>query len=421
MVSETQPRTPTRAFWGIILTLLLFVFGSCAAGIGGIVYWLNRDARPARAQPARSNNLAITAAVAPIVPAPQVIIATPEGGSDYETAVLMNIYEQVNPSVVNVSIFAQNSSFHDAPVDGVDENDYVEVGGGSGFVWDNEGHIVTNEHVVANAEQVHVRFSDGTTAIAVIIGADDDSDLAVIKIDPTGYTLRPVQRGNIDTVRVGMRVAAIGNPFGYEGTLTSGIVSAIGRSIPSRDRYSIPDSIQTDAPINPGNSGGPLLNEKGEVIGVNAQIRSEERANSGVGFAIPIAIVDRVVPALIANGEYRHSYMGVSGATFSPLCADELGLEPTLRGALVVEILARTPAARAGLRNGASYNTQYPGVCPQTRDGDLITAINGQPVASFDDVLIYLTRFTSPGDTITLSVLRQGEALDVELTLSERP
>jgi 2-alkenal reductase len=219
-----------------------------------------------------------------------------------------------------------------------------------------------------------------------------------------------------------MRVAAIGNPFRLEGTLTSGIVSAIGRSIPARDRFSIPDSIQTDAAINPGNSGGPLLNEQGEVIGVNAQIRSEGGSNSGVGFAIPINIVERVVPALIADGAYRHSYMGVSGGTLSPICAEELGVPHELRGAIVSAVLPNSPAAQAGLLAGDEpTNTHYPSICPDNRGGDIILAINDQPVTKFDDVLGYLQRTTSPGDTVTLTLWREGETVQIDLVLGERP
>ena len=293
---------------------------------------------------------------------------------------------------------------------------------GSGFVWDADGHIVTNNHVVEGAEQVQVTFSDGTQSIAEVVGTDADSDLAVVKIDPIGYNLVPVQRGNQESLRVGMRVAAIGNPFGLEGTLTSGIISAMGRSIPGTRQFSIADVIQTDAAINPGNSGGPLMNEAGEVIGVNAQIRSDVRANSGVGFAIPIRVVDRVVPALIADGGYTHSYIGVEGRTFSPICAEDLGLAPELRGAMILRVLARTPAARAGLQGGdTEIDTRFMGICPSITGGDLIMAIDGQVVTSFDDVLVYLQRVTSPGDMVTMTILRDGEEFDIDVTLGARP
>ncbi|MCX6046818.1 MAG: trypsin-like peptidase domain-containing protein, partial [Chloroflexi bacterium] len=232
----------------------------------------------------------------------------------------------------------------------------------------------------------------------------------------------PVKVGDMDEVRVGMRVAAIGNPFGLQGTLTSGIVSALGRSIPSRENYSIPNSIQTDAAINPGNSGGPLLNDRGEVIGVNAQIRSEREANSGVGFAIPVSLVARVVPALITSGVYHHSYIGVSGKTLSPICSEDLGLAKETRGAYINQVLAGTPADKAGLQAGnTASHTKYIGICPQDAGGDVILAVNDQRVISFDEVLIYLERYTSPGDTVTFKVLRGAQEIEIEVTLGERP
>ena len=258
--------------------------------------------------------------------------------------------------------------------------------------------------------------------MAEVVGSDVSSDLAVLKIDAEGYTLVPVRRGRMETVRVGMRVAAIGNPFGLAGTLTSGIVSALGRSRSAQNSFNIPGSIQTDAAINPGNSGGPLLHEQGEVLGVNAQIRSDVRANSGVGFAIPIAIVDRVVPALIADGVYQHSYLGVRGSTLSPICADDLQLDKTLRGAYVSQVLRGTPAARAGLRGGrGSSGTKYISICPENVGGDIITAIGGQPVATFDDVLTYLEYYTSPGDIVTLQIIRGDEQIALDLILAPRP
>jgi S1-C subfamily serine protease len=276
--------------------------------------------------------------------------------------------------------------------------------------------------VVEGADQVQIRFSDGTATVAEVIGYDNHSDIAVLRIVPDGYTLVPVARGNLDEMEVGMRVAAIGNPFGFEGTLTSGIVSAIGRSIPALTSFSIPEAIQTDAVINPGNSGGPLLNERGEVIGVNAQIRVSQLGNTGIGFAIPITIVERVVPALIAEGRYEHSYIGISGSTLSPICTEVLGLPVGIRGAYVGDILPGTPAARAGLRGGSEpVETNLMGVCPQQAGGDLITAIDGQPVTRFDDILIYLERNSSPGDQIVLTVLRDGEERSIEVTLAARP
>ena len=413
---NSNSRSSSGLVWLGITAILAFVFVGCM-----IVFAASAIFLPSRTV-ARATGAAVAQVQLPTpTPRPQVIVAPPDG-VDYESAVFMNIYDQVNPSVVNISVLQLGSTLRETVMSGLDQDSYYEASGGSGFVWDAEGHIVTNNHVVEGADQLLIRFSDGLMSVAEVVGTDLDSDLAVVKIDPEGYNLRPVTRGNLDEVRVGQRVAAIGNPFGLDGTLTTGIVSALGRSIPARASFSIPASVQTDAPINPGNSGGPLLNERGEVIGVNAQIRSEERANSGVGFAIPIAIVERVVPALIAQGRYEHPYMGISGSTLSPICAAEQGLDPSLRGAVVVAVLQGTPAARAGFHSGVrAADTKYPQICPETRDGDLITAINGQRVVSFDEILSYLQRYTSPGDTINFTVLRDGAYIDVALTLGARP
>ncbi|MBX3012600.1 MAG: trypsin-like peptidase domain-containing protein [Caldilineaceae bacterium] len=410
--------------WGIcILTLIL----------GGFV-WMReaRDGNPlfglmTATTATRATTTTNVASPIPILrvtaapPAPLVVIATPEGG-DYETAVLKNIYAQVNDSVVFITALAVGSELDPRGEYNFNEDDLLPASSGSGFVWDEYGHLVTNHHVVDGVSQLQVTFSDGSVALATVIGIDVSSDLAVLQIDPEGYPLQPVRRGQMAEVAVGMRVVAIGNPFGLAGTMTSGIVSAMNRSIPARNSFNIPASIQTDAAINPGNSGGPLLNERGEVIGVNAQIRSEVRANSGVGFAIPIAIVERVVPALITDGVYQHSYMGVRGETLSPLCAADLKLDKALRGAYISEVLRGTPAAKAGLRGGSQPSqTKYVGICPATNNGDVILAINDEPVSSFDDILRYLEYYTSPGDVVTLRVLRAGAERPMAMTLAARP
>jgi 2-alkenal reductase len=419
-----EPKRPSNAIWWILGGVLLLLLFSCALATAGAGAWLM--ARPSERTASTPRPVQVVEARTAIEsqPTPITIIATPEGGVDYETAVLSNIYNLVNPSVVNVTVLStsRNALPEQALPPNIDPDGLLPFSSGSGFVWDLDGHIVTNNHVVEGADEVQVTFSDGTVAVAEVVGADLDSDLAVLRIDPLGYNLVPVRPGRLEDVVVGMRVAAIGNPFRLEGTLTSGIVSAIGRSIPARDNFSIPDSIQTDAAINPGNSGGPLLNEKGEVIGVNAQIRSEGGSNSGVGFAIPINIVERVVPALISDGEYQHSYMGVQGGTLSPVCAEELGVPHELRGAIVNQVLPNSPAEDAGLHAGDEPSgTHYPSICPETKGGDIILAINDQPVTKFDDVLGYLQRTTSPGDTVTLTIWRAGETLQLDLTLGARP
>ena len=425
MYDLTPPKTRSNGVLFLVGGLTLVVLVSmCALVTVGLVT-ISRAVTTSEPSLSARPQMVRSVAEQP-TPRPQIIVQPPADGTDYESAVLRNIYEQNNASVVNITVWMDHPPMDGEstlPIPLPDNNDeLLPLVNGSGFVWDADGHIVTNNHVVEEGQRFQVTFFDGTSALADVIGRDTDSDLAVLKIDPDGYDLVPVQLGAMDDIYVGMRVAAIGNPFGLQGTLTSGIVSALGRTIPSRGNFSIPDSIQTDAAINPGNSGGPLLNERGEVIGVNAQIRSDVRANSGVGFAIPIAIVERVVPGLIENGRYNHSYMGISGVTFSPICGEEQGIDKTQRGVIVDRILGGTPAARAGLRGSTQrIITEYASVCPDTTGGDFIVAVDGQPVTTFDDVLIYLARYTSPGDTITLTVLRGGESLDVPLKLAARP
>ena len=294
----------------------------------------------------------------------------------------------------------------------------VTEGQGSGFVWDKQGHIVTNYHVVAGADEVDVTFADDVVVAAQVIGVDPDSDLAVVKVDIDPGELIPAELGDSDTVQVGARAIAIGNPFGYEGTMTMGIVSAVGRSIPAVTGFQIPEAIQTDAAINPGNSGGPLLDTAGRVIGINAQIRSTVRANSGVGFAIPINLARRVVPALIETGRYEHAWLGISGTVIYPSMARDLEL-PAERGVLIAEVLRGGPAARAGLRPG-QRETSYKGR-PLVLGGDIIVQIDDQVVNNFDDLLIYLTRKTSPGQEVTLTIWRGNELLQVPVTLQARP
>lgn len=399
-----------------------FIWAVCIlALIFGVFVWNREIRRDVDAM--RLTSAPAVQAIRVVAPAPEpvVVIATPEGG-DYESAVLKAVYAQVNPSVVNITALSSGSDLNALGTHNFNDEDLLPAGGGSGFVWDEYGHIVTNHHVVEGSSQLQVTFNDGSVALAEIIGFDVSSDLAVLQIDPEGYTLHPVLRGEMSEVVVGNRVVAIGNPFGLVGTMTSGIVSALNRSLTASNNFNIPAAIQTDAAINPGNSGGPLLNEQGEVIGVNAQIRSEVRANSGVGFAIPIAIVERVVPALITEGKYQHSYMGVRGETLSPICAEDLQIDKSLRGAYVSEVIRGTPAARAGLRGGrGASQTKYLGICPENSGGDIILAINDEPISSFDDILAYLEYYTSPGDVVTLKVLRDGQTILLEMTLAPRP
>jgi 2-alkenal reductase len=329
--------------------------------------------------------------------------------------VLIDLYRRVSPAVVNITVSAKDKS-----------GEMVDYATGSGFVIDAEGHIVTNNHVVADAEKVRATFSDGTVLEAEVIGTDVTSDLAVIKVTaPAGYTLTALEMGDSDTLQVGQAVIAIGNPFGLTGTMTTGIVSAVGRTLASDQttsagNFSNPLIIQTDAAINPGNSGGPLLDSSGRVIGIDAAIRSTSGTNSGVGFAIPINTVKRIVPALIADGKYEYSYLGV-GSLSVPSLAD-LALEydvPTTRGVLVTQVVPGGPASLAGILAGTQEVT-FRGA-KAVLGGDIIIAIDGTPLASFDELLSYLVLHTSPGQQITLTLLRDGKQLDVPVTLGTRP
>jgi S1-C subfamily serine protease len=360
---------------------------------------------------------AVTVPVATIAPAAITIPAD----DDKESQILEAIYQKVNPSVVRVFNLAHSA---DLP----STLDAVPQGEGSGFVWDMQGHIVTNNHVIEGAEKLQVTFSDGATVDAELIGADPYSDLAVIRVDPTLVTLVPVESGDIAQVKVGQRAIAIGNPFGFAGTMTQGIVSALGRSLPAVSGFSIPEAIQTDAAINPGNSGGPLLNERGQVIGVNAQIQSATRSNSGVGFAIPINIVQRAVPALIKDGRYRHAYLGIRGSNYTKAWSQALGLPADVRGAYVTEAVKGGPADKAGIKAGSTDTNVLVGVDATgtpiylQKGGDLVTAINNSPITTMDDLVIYLERNTSPGQTVQLSIIHpDGSRQTVPVKLGERP
>jgi len=341
-----------------------------------------------------------TVVLVPEVPAPSFQLEDESG--------LANLYERVNPAVVNITIFASQGS------------DMLPVSQGSGFAYDQQGHIVTNAHVIHGAEEVEVTFSDATVRLAEIIGEDLNSDLAVVKIENLPPGVRPLTLADMGSLTVGQSVVAIGNPFGLEGTLTRGIISALGRNIPALTPFSIPESIQTDAAINPGNSGGPLLNLQGEVIGVNAQIETDgtSRSNLGVGFAIPVSIVKLVVPDLIEKGKHEWAWLGVRGGNLYPTLVDAMDL-PVEKGAYIASVIESGPAGKARLR-GANRDVTVNGRRVSV-GGDVITEIDGQTVRSFDDLLIYISLNTTPGQTVNLTILRDGDYQEVEATLEERP
>ena len=348
---------------------------------------------------------------------------------------LEKIYTTVSPSVVNIQVVEQVAAsnpdsnsipgfpFNSPQGQGQQPQQQFQSALGSGFVWDQQGHIVTNNHVVNGANKIEVTFSDGTTVPATLVGADPDSDLAVIKVDVSADKLHPVQMADSKSIQVGQLAIAIGEPFGLEGSMTTGIISALGRSLPADETaaqsYTIPDIIQTDAPINPGNSGGILVDAQGQVLGVTSAIESPVRANAGVGFAIPSAIVKNVVPALIKDGKYVHSWLGISGTSLTPDLAKAMNLDVSQRGALVEEVLPNSPAEQAGLQASNNQVT----IDGQTANvgGDVITAIDNQPVLTMDDLIAYLAGSTKVDQKITLTISRDGKQQNVDVTLAARP
>jgi 2-alkenal reductase len=326
-----------------------------------------------------------------------VNVPAPVAVDDLEAAII-DVYQQASPSVVYIIV--------------------PNVGSGSGFVYSADGYIVTNNHVVEDGRNYEVVFATGERLRAELVGSDVDSDLAVLKVDRLPDGVEPLLLGDSDSIQIGQFVVAIGNPFGEQGSISLGIVSGVGRSLPSQrdttsgSTYSLPEVIQTDAPINPGNSGGPLLNLAGEVLGVNAAIASTTGTNSGVGYSIPVSAVKLVVPDLIEGGEYAYPYIGASFD--SEVTLDEqstYGLTQT-RGAYVISVTAGSPAAEAGLVTANRSSG---------RGGDLVVAIDGQAIADFSDLNSYLVFHTTVGQTIEITVLRNGERISLPLTLGSRP
>ena len=372
----------------ILGVISIFILASLACQMSGL---------PALTQPA---------------PAPVTTVAAPALPNAPDAAqsdnVMVALYAQVLPGVVSINT---GSAL------------------GSGFVFDSDGHIVTNQHVVEGSSEVEVDFASGYQAHGTVIGSDIDADIAVVKVDAPADQIHPLAIGDSGKLQVGQTVVAIGNPFGLNGTMTVGIVSALGRTqfahaATDGGVFSNADIIQTDAAINPGNSGGPLFNLAGEVVGVNQSIRTENvdqttgnAVNSGVGFSISINLVKRVANGLITNGKYEYPYMGISSPRRDLTLAEieALGLT-TFTGAYVTSVTPGSPAEKAGIHAG-----DQPTSVELNAGGDIITAIDGIPVNTFDDLLSYLLSNKSPGDTVVLTVLRDGQSMDFTLTLDQRP
>ncbi|MDC0168096.1 trypsin-like peptidase domain-containing protein [Candidatus Nitrosopelagicus sp.] len=315
---------------------------------------------------------------------------------------LIDIFEKSEESIVQVSVLRGES----------------EGGMGSGFVYSDEGYVITNQHVVQDAQKVMITFLDGEAYIGNVVGSDRDLDIAVVKVEPTNTYLQPIKIGDSSELKVGEKIAAIGNPFGLSGSMTAGIVSQMGRLLPQETGYSIPDVIQTDAAINPGNSGGPLINMKGEVVGINTAIQSATGEFSGIGFAVPSNTVKKVVPVLIEDGEFKHPWMGISGTDVDPELAEVRELKSS-KGFLVVSVIEGSPAETAGLL-GVTETEERDGR-EFALDGDIILAIDGETVRKISDILVHLQREKSVGDEMVLSVNRNGEMLELTMILEERP
>jgi S1-C subfamily serine protease len=332
---------------------------------------------------------------------------------------LTDLFEQTQQSVVQVS----GALSEDDPFFGTSL--------GSGFIYDNSGHIITNYHVVAVSDpnDISITFIDGTVYRARVVGADQYSDLAVLRVedDIPAEKLIPLPLANSSGLLVGQEVVAIGNPFGLSGSMTEGIVSGLNRLIPvyqdpfsdvTAPAFSIPDVIQTDAAINPGNSGGPLLNMLGEVVGINSAIFSTTGGFAGVGFAVPSNTIAKIAPVLIERGFFEHPWLGVSGIDMTPEIAEAIGLgEP--RGFLVIEVAPGGPADSAGVQGGDTPMQLNGREIPL--GGDVVLAINDRDVRKIDDVLGYLQQATQVGETVTLTVWRDGQIIEIDVTLGARP
>ncbi|MBU93531.1 MAG: trypsin [Chloroflexi bacterium] len=324
---------------------------------------------------------------------------------------LNTIYSTSLPSIVHIKVRQTGSGFF---------QNQERTGEGSGFIWDTEGHIVTNYHVVASASIVDVEFADGAQYLASVIGLDPNSDLAILKVNSNGKILTPLNLGDSTNVKVGNHTIVIGSPFGQEFSMSSGIVSAIKRTVPSQNTvFSIPNVIQTDAAINPGNSGGPLMDIDGNVIGINSQIMSRSGGNAGIGFAIPINSVKKIIPTLIRGEKFEYPYIGITAMDLNSNLKNVLEIDSNVDGVMVIDIVKDSPADLGGLLGYtgtvSDNNNTYPS------GGDILTAINTIPIKSMSDLLTLLFSDYSPGDSVTFTIFRDSNSLDLDITLIARP
>ncbi len=365
-------------------------------------------------------------------------VHTAQGQSavDSEVTELHDVYAHANPSVVTLNVrlpaTAANSA-NNPPSQGIPgqgnpnqganpSQSQYQYAAGSGFVYDTNGDIVTNAHVVVGTDQIEITFSDNTMMYGKLVGMDADSDIAVVKAQGDISKYPPLALADSDAIQIGDRAIAIGNPFENSGTMTQGIVSGLHRLVQGLvQNFSIPDAIQTDAAINPGNSGGPLLNANGQVIGVNEQIASQVRQSSGVSFAIPSNLVKLAADSLIKTGTVQHTYLGVSGTTPTLETNQAMNMPANTHGALITGIQSGSPAAAAGLQGGNTNNTVSIFGQDTPVGGDIVTAIDGHPIQSFADLNAYLFEHTTVGQTVKMTVLRGGKQQDISVKLAARP
>ena len=402
--------------WIVALCMVVLVAAGC--GLTDLVSLTTATPQPqqspaAVATVAAAPTAAVTAATLPTI-APATFNEQ-AAANDLEAQVIA-VYDAASPSVVNITnrSTVYDMWFGSAPQEGT----------GSGFVYDDQGHIVTNYHVIEGADEILVTLADGQVYQATIVGSDPTNDLAVLRVDASVDLPPALALGDSGQLRVGQFVVAIGNPYGLQRTLTTGVVSALGRVIESPENNQfIGEAIQTDAAINPGNSGGPMLDLSGRVIGINSQIISPSGASAGIGFAVSANTVRRVVPKLISDGYYPHPWLGIepldlSSSTISTLrqYGVEVGADS---GVLVLVATAGGPADQAGIRGGSQYLRMGRYRLPV--GGDVIVAVNGETVAQLQDLTVYLENATTIGGTVQLTVLRDGKELTVPVTVGEQP
>lgn len=398
-----------RSFWLMLLAGALLLFGILGCSPCGLtVPGLGRALAP-------TPTPRFVVVVATPTPLPEDWVAQAEA----EERLVVHLATSASRSVVSIRVVRTWEEMATIPEHG--EGPFYQYSEGSGFFLDREGHIITNHHVIADALDIQVTLSSGLTVPAKVVGSDADSDLAVLQVEVPSDLSVPLELGDSSNLQVGQRVIAIGNPFGLEHTVTSGIVSAVGRVVQHElGGYSLAQIIQTDAAINPGNSGGPLLDLRGRVVGVNTFLYSETGSFTGVGFAVPINTVRRIAQALIERGVYEHPWIGIRGISLDPRIAEALGL-PVTQGVLVQEVVTESPAQKAGLRGGKQpYRVPYQ-MEPVLGGGDVILAIDGQPLRGFDDLITYLQERTAVGQRVRLRILREGQEQEVSLVLGRRP